>query len=58
MQVCDLVPDVVEMEEVSDFFESVWAPEVVQLHTPGRRTLAVFLGDLCSELEKAQLPEV
>ena len=37
------------MQEVTDFFEAIWAPAVAQLHTPGGGgVLAMLLADLCT----------
>ncbi len=47
MQLCELVHEVVTMEEVVDFFVDTWAPTTSQLHTAGgghgETELAVFL---------------
>ncbi len=52
MQLCELVHEVVTMEEVVDFFVDTWAPTTSQLHTAGgghgetSTELAGFLKDL------------
>ena len=52
------MPHIVGIEDIAEYFNTTWAPAIVQFHTPGGGIVVAFLADLCTKLEKLHLSEV
>ena len=58
LQLCDVVPGVLQFFEVQELFEDKWAPAVAQLHMPGGGVLTSFLQELSAALQGFRTQEV